>query len=557
MSQPTYGIAITADDKTAKGAASAEKRLEKIPKKVDSANRSSVGRSTRAVLKTFAETEKAGAKIFNNRSMMVGVAKRMGAIGEAASAMGEGMGAAAAEGGILTGVLGGVGAAVAGTVGALVAAGVAAFNVANGWSKTAATIGRTSEIIGVGTKALQEFSAAAERMGIDKDKAMGGLGGLSQSLNDARYGRNTQVIGLLNKLGIAVKTGADGDVDVEGMLPAIADAFARQTSSGKRKMAQILGIPLDAIPVFSQGGKALSGDMADTDKTGIILSPDDIALGKRQVRRNTIGSQEAQGKILTPLKRGLTSGIDSAETWALNKLGIGADTIDRAGGKMDRAGDKMARAAERFSTAGGGRGVRDGVLGLSQQDIVDLKKGLATEVSAGMSPDLIKGTMDVMLNRLASGKWGNTMAEVLNARKQFSDINGPVAWSKGRSSVADIPLSRVSPELSRMVDQHLLERANGIKSDVGDALNYANPNYSDSVNLKWIRGLRGPTLGRGKIIHKFGTVPSLEDDRPGDFKVGLPEVPVKVSVEFRNAPPGTTARVSAGSSLAISNSFAG
>jgi hypothetical protein len=36
---------------------------------------------------------------------------------------------------------------------------------------------------------LQEFAGAAERVGVDKNTAMGALGGLSQTLNDARYGR--------------------------------------------------------------------------------------------------------------------------------------------------------------------------------------------------------------------------------------------------------------------------------------------------------------------------------------------------------------------------------
>ena len=552
MTQPTYGIAITADDKTAKGVASAERRIGGIPKRVDSANRSSIGKSSKAILRTFAETEKAGAKAFGGRSVMAGVASRMGAIGEAAGAMGEGMGAAAAEGGLLTTVLGGVGAAVAGTIGALVAAGVAAFNVANGWSKTAATIGRTSEIIGVGTKALQEFSAAAERMGVDKDKALGGLGGLSQSLNDARYGRNTQVIGLLNKLGVKMAIGADGDVDVEKMLPAIADAFSRQGSSGKRTMARILGVPLDTIPVFSQGGKALSGDMADTEKTGIVLTPDDIALGKRQVRRNTIGSQELQGKILTPLKRGLTGGIDGAETWAMNKLGIGADTIDRAGGKMDRAADKMDRAARNFSTAGGGGGVRNGVLGMSPKDVVDLKKLVQTEWD-GRNVNQLKGIVDVVLNRVATGRWGRTVADVANAHNQFSDINGPNGRRKGRHSVDDVPLSLVTGKTSAAVDAYLQDRASGKPSIVGGALNYANPYYSDEKNKPWIYKLDGPTFGSGKSIHKYGTVPGMKDSEPGDFSIGLPgaapqEVPVKVTVELKNAPPGTRATVTAGKS---------
>lgn len=565
MSQPTYGIAIIASDKTEKGAASAEKRLGKIPKRISDVNRASmsatersVGRTGRSILRTFAETEKAGSRLFGNRSVMASAVSRMGAVGQAAGAMGEGVAAAAESGGMLSTVLGGLGAVAAGTIGVLAAAAYGAFKLADGWARGAASIGRTAEIIGVASKSLQEFNAAAERQGVDKDKATGALGGLSQTLNDARYGRNAQALAILNRLGIPLDLNADGTVNVEKMLPKIATGIQGQNSSGRRTIARILGIPLDALPAFSQGGAALSADMKDADKSAAVISDADIEKGKRITRKSAMVGQlkdramMVAGEAVSDAAEPGYDAIIKGGRWiagAADKFDGGARTIDRAAGKIDRAADRMSRA-------GGGGGVVGGVLGLSERDVGDLKKLVATEWDR-KSLEQGEGIIDVVLNRVASGKWGRTVASVANARKQFSDINGPVAWAAGRHSIDDVPMSRVDDKVSRLVDMYLAQRAGGAGSIVGGALNYANPYSSDARNRGWINRLDGPTFGRGRSVHKYGTVPELKDDEPGAFRVGLPNAqPLKVEIEFRNAPPGTSATVKSGSGAAGATSYA-
>ena len=76
---------------------------------------------------------------------------------------------------------------------------------------------------------------------------------------------------------------------------------------------------------------------------------------------------------------------------------------------------------------------------LSQKEITDLKKTLMTEVDAGLNGAAYDaqaaGVVDTILNRKVSGKWGNSITDVVNAKSQFSDINGAVAWKKGRRVV--------------------------------------------------------------------------------------------------------------------------
>ena len=165
-------------------------------------------------------------------------------------------------------------------------------------------------------------------------------------------------------------------------------------------------------------------------------------------------------------------------------------------------------------------------LELSSKDITDLKKTLMTEWVPGAGEAQGKGIIDTILNRQASGHWGSSVKDVVDARKQFSDINGPVAWKRGRSSVDDLPDSDLlkgrGARSSDLVDRYLQERAGGAKSIVGDHLNYANPKYSDLRNREWIDKLDGPKLGAGNATHWHGTTDGLNKFRPGEFGVKLP-----------------------------------
>jgi LysM repeat protein len=201
------------------------------------------------------------------------------------------------------------------------------------------------------------------------------------------------------------------------------------------------------------------------------------------------------------------------------------------------SGNTQATTGVQSTTMQGGR------LSLSQTDIDNIKKTLQTEWVQSAGDDQARGIIDTILNRTASGHWGSTVADVVNARNQFSDINGPPARRKGRDSVEEYPMAQVSRRVSDFVDTYLAQRAAGTPSSVGSHLNYANPNYSDAVNLGWINALDGPVFGRGDAIHRHGTTPDLERHRPGNFTLALPgsasETPAPARVGNENgAAPG-------------------
>jgi hypothetical protein len=291
-------VGIVADDRTEKGAKSAEKRLSQVGKRVGDHNKAiaketerSLASSSKSILGTMGRVEQGVARALGSKSLTSGLAGRLGAVGEAGSAMAGGLAEAATSGGVLAGAAMGVTSAIGATVGVLGAAAYAAFKFSDSWAKGAASLSRTAETIGVSTKALTEFNAAAERVGVDKGTATGAMGSLSQTLNDARYGRNTQALEVMRRLGVGMKTNADGTVNTEAMLPDIANAISRQNSSGRRTAAGALGIPLAALPAFSQGGKALSADMKNADGTAVVIDDRVGNMARGVARKGVLAGQ--------------------------------------------------------------------------------------------------------------------------------------------------------------------------------------------------------------------------------------------------------------------------
>lgn len=550
--QATFGIAIVADDKTAKGAKSAEKRLGQIPKHYGVINRKAIeegekaaGRSGRSILGTFTKVEQAGAKFFGGRSITTGLTSRLGAVREAAAAAGEGMGEAASAGGALEGALGGLGMVAGATVGILAAAGYAAFKLADGWAKGAASIGRTADTIGVATKALQEFQAAGERAGVDKAASTSALAGIAQTLNDARYGRNNDALALMLKLGMRFKLGPDGQIDTAAMSMDLADAIARQhNAQSRRKLASVFGIGDAALPMFLQGSGQLRSDMADADVHGGVLSDDDIRLGRRIARKSAIvgqmkdrammragealsGPTEAGYDAVISGGRAIMDGGFSFDRSVRNDFVPAARKIDQAAGRMERASGSgsvigisrqvvdAARAAER----------RFGIPASISLGQYALESGYGRHMPAGSNnpfgikarpgePFVLARTTEVDRN----GRAYSTMARF----RQFSSLEE--AFEAHAQLLQGSRYARA---------RHALPSIDGF-ADALTGVYATDPHYGEKLR---------------RLVH------SDHLDRYDHSSVE--PIPVKVEIEMRGAPAGTRAKVTAGRSSqpAVSHAF--
>ena len=200
----------------------------------------------------------------------------------------------------------------------------------------------------------------------------------------------------------------------------------------------------------------------------------------------------------------LTNTAVSGNPWVDNK-----PSVQQAAGKSDRPSKKVS-----------------GTLSLSDKDVNDIVKVTSTEVVAGLNDQAFSqqaaGVVDTILNRVASGKWGNSVQNVVNARAQFSKINSVLKGSYG--SIDKMPDSAVNKKTANFVRNYLAQRANGKPSIVGGHLDYANPYYSTKNNMGWINKLKDKfniVLGSGKAVHYHGTTDDKIRNMPGSFKIEL------------------------------------
>ena len=179
-------------------------------------------------------------------------------------------------------------------------------------------------------------------------------------------------------------------------------------------------------------------------------------------------------------------------------------------------------------------------LNLSEQDIVRIMKVASTEVVPSLKgknfENQAAGVIDTILNRTASGKFGDSVKDVINQPYAFSDINSSQKTAYG--SVDKVPMNRVSKKMEQFVRKYLEDRANGKASSVGDNISYANPNFLQKASTntkKWVREVEkqakasGQIYGAGSAIHVHGTPSADAWKKPKAFYVTTPNSTVKPS----------------------------
>lgn len=209
-------------------------------------------------------------------------------------------------------------------------------------------------------------------------------------------------------------------------------------------------------------------------------------------------------------------------------------TMGQDAGKAVRGwiGDAAETVGDWFGGgAGGPAGGFDAsskTLNLTEQDIIDIAKVTTTEVAMSLSENERKrqaaGVIDTILNRAVTGKWGNGVRDVINAKSQFSKIAGPASVNP-YGSVQNMPTSAMNSEIAAFTREYLAKRAGGQKSIVDGNLSYANPNQITSNNRAWVTDISnqanqtGQRFGTGGNVHVHGTTKDMINIRPTGYKV--------------------------------------
>lgn len=139
-------------------------------------------------------------------------------------------------------------------------------------------------------------------------------------------------------------------------------------------------------------------------------------------------------------------------------------------------------------------------LRLTPQDIDYIARVVDTEVSPAYArayPEeyaaMVRGVIDTVMNRVASTGFPNTVVGVLNDPRAFSKITGPARLNP-YGSVQNTPQAQQITQ--DLVESHAKARAQGLPSTIGAAVNYANPAFSDRVNLdSWVN----PMIAAGAV----------------------------------------------------------
>lgn len=188
------------------------------------------------------------------------------------------------------GALGGTLDAVSGLViGGLVASLFAFGNAADNLTDSAARIGLT-------TTALQELTYAASQNGATMEDVERGLKKFQMTLGKAEKGEKS-AIATFAKYGLSVSDLAS--LSPEEQLNRIADAIARQPDQATKAAAAmaLLGKGgLQLLPMLSQGSAGLAEFAARAQALGLVIKPEDVALGGELA--DQWGALAQQGMVL-------------------------------------------------------------------------------------------------------------------------------------------------------------------------------------------------------------------------------------------------------------------
>ncbi|MDB5822170.1 MAG: hypothetical protein JWR21_874 [Herminiimonas sp.] len=192
------------------------------------------------------------------------------------------------------------------------------------WGKLGFELSKTSSLLDVSASSLHTLRGAAQLAGVSSEELTGGLSGLQTTLQDARWGRNNAVAGLMSRLGMSFHQTANGSVDVIKSFEDIADAIAAQKDVGaKHTLARSFGVEAE-LPYLMKSREERRKLREEAQRLNPFLDPKKAEAYAEQIfkmdlamsgLKNTIGSSLIP--VLQPLVQQFTEWV------ALNQKPIG------------------------------------------------------------------------------------------------------------------------------------------------------------------------------------------------------------------------------------------
>jgi hypothetical protein len=225
-----------------------------------------------------------------------------------------------------------------GVAGGIAATAAAVASLGARWGRTGFEISRTAQLIGVSTDELQRYRGAAQLAGVSQDAMTNSLAQLGRTLQDAQFGRNAEAYAVLNKFGIGIRRNAQGVVDIVGTMKDLSAVISQITNPQvQEKLSDILGVR-EALPLLRQGPDAIERYAKQAEKFGLVAGGDALAGAEKfteamnRLKASIEGVANSWGQKLTPA---LTRGMDLL-TDTLQKRGFGGFFWDLFSGRLTR-----------------------------------------------------------------------------------------------------------------------------------------------------------------------------------------------------------------------------
>ena len=484
-----------------------------------------------------------------------GTKKKAVSVEESFSSIGSGAASAAKGSRALASGVVAVGVAAVGAISGLIALGtkIASAN---------ASTGDFSANIGVSATELKKWSYAVEMAGGNADSAKNSLAAMSKAMNDLQMKGDSSMLPFFNAIGVSMLD-ADGKArKLNDVMLDLSDAFSKMDRQQAYQIAQGMGIDDGTFNMLVRG-RSEAERLLKESESAAETSEKDIEESKKLVENKAKLNIQLE-RMATTLGNSIIPALTTFAEIINSFLGKKNDTLSKATGGIRNATSKAANwVKEKVSSTSpsasaiparttngqyGNRrttGLKNGKLILSQQDIDDILRVSATEVTPLKNQSeyqkQVGGVVDTILNRAA---YQGSVRGAINQKWAFSAINNPAGLKGGGrvyGTVQNVPMSRVSPRLRASVLAHLRARNAGMESTIGGNTHYANPNFlgqASAATKRWVRQAEQQSAATG---YKFGTGNAYHVHGTPIGEAKLPKFGISIPSLSHSTPPSSVA----------------
>lgn len=217
---------------------------------------------------------------------------------------------------------------------ALVGGGTIAglYALTTGWARFGLQLSQSARILWINAQELYNFQNAARLVGVSGEVATQSYQAFANTLQDARFGRNQQAMGLLLGLGVHLRNTKSGSIDAMGALGQVADKIQKFQQSGHfgaaRTLAQQLGLT-SMLPVLMQGRQALEAYERQAQKLTGAMNWQQAAAAAMQWNRLSVAMEGTKNSIGSALLPVVTPLVQQFVAWVqANRQVIATDIGD-------------------------------------------------------------------------------------------------------------------------------------------------------------------------------------------------------------------------------------